>query len=81
MRVLAAHCFLLPRFYETGARLVLNREYIELCVIVPVGKQTVITGGGDVFADLAFSPAESRKLRLRSQMMRAVRKFVEDEGG
>lgn len=37
-------------------------------------------GGGDVFTDLGFSPAESRNLRLRSKMMTALRKFIEKEG-
>ena len=39
---------------------------------------TMVTG--DVFADLGFSPAESRNLRLRSQMMTVLRKFIEKEG-
>ncbi|MBI3210678.1 MAG: XRE family transcriptional regulator [Candidatus Solibacter usitatus] len=37
-------------------------------------------GSGDVFTDLGFPPAESRILRLRSQMMTALRKFIEKEG-
>jgi len=45
-----------------------------------VRKRTVIKGSGDVFADLGFSPAESRNLRLWSQMMTALRKFIEKEG-
>jgi len=40
----------------------------------------IIKGSGDVFADLGYSPAESRNLRLRSQMMTAPRKFIEKEG-
>jgi len=35
---------------------------------------------GDIFADLGFSPAESRSLPIRSQMMTALRKFIETEG-
>lgn len=31
----------------------------------------------NVFLDLGFSPAESRNLRMRSQMMTALRKFIE----
>ena len=31
-------------------------------------------------SDLGFSPAESRNLRIRSQMMTALRKFIEKEG-
>ncbi len=40
----------------------------------------VIKGSRDVFADLGFSPAEARNLRLRSGMMTALRKFIETEG-
>ena len=40
----------------------------------------ITNGGGDVFADLGFSPAESRNLHIRSQMMTALRKFIEKEG-
>lgn len=44
-------------------------------------KGTAITkGSGNVFADLGFSPAESRNLRIRSEMMTALRKFIEKEG-
>ncbi|MFN7542136.1 MAG: helix-turn-helix domain-containing protein [Acidobacteriota bacterium] len=44
-------------------------------------KGTVSTkGSGNVFADLCFSPAESRNLRIRSEMMTALRKFIEKEG-
>ena len=41
---------------------------------------TITRGSGDVFADLGFSPAESRNLRIRSQMMTALRKHIEKEG-
>ena len=41
---------------------------------------TITMGSGDVFTDLGFSPAESRNLRLRSQMIAALRKFIEKEG-
>ncbi len=41
---------------------------------------TITKGSGDVFSDLGFSPSESRNLRLRSQMMTALRKFIEKEG-
>ena len=41
---------------------------------------TITKGSGDVFVDLGFSSAESRNLRLRSQMMMALRKFIETEG-
>lgn len=40
----------------------------------------ITLGSGDVFTDLGFSPAESRNLRLRSQMMTALRKFIDKEG-
>ena len=40
----------------------------------------ITKGSGDVFTDLGFSPAESRNLRIRSQMMTALRKFIEKEG-
>ena len=42
--------------------------------------KTITKGSGNVFADLGFSPAKSRNLRLRSQMMTALRKFIEKEG-
>ena len=41
---------------------------------------TITMGSGDVFTDLGFSPAESRNLHIRSQMMTALRKFIEKEG-
>lgn len=44
-------------------------------------KSTGITrGSGDVFRDLGFSPAEARNLRLRSELMTALRKLIEREG-
>jgi predicted XRE-type DNA-binding protein len=44
-------------------------------------RQPAITkGSSNVFADLGFSPAEARNLRMRSQMMTALRKFLEKEG-
>jgi predicted XRE-type DNA-binding protein len=41
---------------------------------------TITEGSGSVFADLGFSPAEARNLRMRSQMMTALRKFIEKGG-
>jgi predicted XRE-type DNA-binding protein len=41
---------------------------------------SVTKGSGNVFTDLGFSPAEARNLRIRSQMMTALRKFLEKEG-
>ncbi len=40
----------------------------------------ITMGSGDVFVDLGFSPAESRNLRIRSEMMTALRKFIDKEG-
>lgn len=40
----------------------------------------VVKGSGDVFADLGFSPAESRSLHLRSKMIREIRNFIAKEG-
>jgi len=37
-------------------------------------------GTGDVFTDLGFSPAEARNLRLRSELITALRKFIEKQG-
>ncbi|MDX2269702.1 MAG: helix-turn-helix transcriptional regulator [Bryobacter sp.] len=41
---------------------------------------TITKGSGDVFADLGFSSAESKNLRIRSEMMTALRIFIETEG-
>jgi predicted XRE-type DNA-binding protein len=44
-------------------------------------KSTAITrGNGDVFTDLGFSPAEAQNLRLRSELMTALRIFIAREG-
>ena len=44
-------------------------------------KSTATTrGSGDVFTDLGFSPAEAGNLRIRSELMAALRKFIEREG-
>ena len=40
---------------------------------------TITKGSSDVFADLGFSPAESRNLGIRSEMMTALRSFIEKE--
>lgn len=42
--------------------------------------KTITKGSGNVFADLGFSPSESRNLLLRSRMVTALRKFIEKEG-
>jgi predicted XRE-type DNA-binding protein len=45
-----------------------------------IKEATITKGSGNVFADLGFSPAESRNLRIRSELMTALRKFIEKEG-
>jgi predicted XRE-type DNA-binding protein len=42
--------------------------------------RVITRGSGDVFLDLGFSPAEARNLRLRSELMTALRKFIEHQG-
>jgi predicted XRE-type DNA-binding protein len=43
-------------------------------------KDSAVTkGSGNVFVDLGFSPSEVRNLRMRSEMMTALRKFIEKE--
>ena len=37
-------------------------------------------GSGDVFRDLGFSTAEARNLRIRSELMTALRKCIQGEG-
>ena len=39
----------------------------------------ITRGSGNVFADLGFSPSEAQNLRLRSELMTALRKFIEKE--
>ena len=34
---------------------------------------------GDIFADLGFSPAEADNLHVRSQLMTALREFIENQ--
>ena len=41
---------------------------------------TITKGSGNVFADLGFSPAEARNLHMRSQMMIALRIYIEKHG-
>ncbi len=40
----------------------------------------ITKSSGDIFRDLDFSPTESRNLRIRSELMTALRKFIETEG-
>jgi len=42
-------------------------------------KTALTKGSGNVYADLGFSPTEARNLQMRSQMMTALRKFIEKE--
>jgi predicted XRE-type DNA-binding protein len=39
----------------------------------------LIESSGNVFVDLGFSPAQARNLRMRAQMMTALRKFIEKQ--
>lgn len=41
---------------------------------------TIVTSSGNVFADLGFDPEEAQHLALRSELMRAIRKHIEDSG-
>ena len=50
----------------------------ETVMKAPIGTTTT-KGSGSAFADLGFSPAEARNLQLRSQMMTALRSFIEKE--
>lgn len=43
-------------------------------------RTTITTGSGDVFVDLGFSAAEARNLRIRAQLMDALREFIGREG-
>jgi predicted XRE-type DNA-binding protein len=38
-----------------------------------------VKSSGNVFLDVGFTPAEARNLRMRSDMMTALRKFIEKE--
>jgi predicted XRE-type DNA-binding protein len=42
-------------------------------------KQHKTKPGGDVFADLGFTPAEAENLRIRSAMMRALVSFIREK--
>ncbi len=41
---------------------------------------TMTVGTGNIFTDLGFAPAEARNLRMRSELMMVLRKYVEREG-
>jgi len=40
----------------------------------------ITKGSGNVFVDLGFTPAEACSLRMRAEMITALRKFVQREG-
>ena len=42
----------------------------------PTTDVEVTHGSGNVWIDLGFSPAEARQLRMRSQIMMALEKFI-----
>ena len=42
-------------------------------------RTTITKSSGDVFVDLGFSAAEARNLHIRSQLMTALREFIERE--
>ena len=41
---------------------------------------TAVKGSGNVFWEVGFTPAEARNLRMRSDMMTALRRFIQSEG-
>jgi predicted XRE-type DNA-binding protein len=43
-------------------------------------KMKAAKSSGNVFLDVGFTPAEARNLRMRSDMMTALRRFIEKEG-
>jgi predicted XRE-type DNA-binding protein len=49
-------------------------------VMKTISGLTTTTGTSNVFADLGFNAAEARNLHIRSQLMTALRKFIEKEG-
>jgi predicted XRE-type DNA-binding protein len=54
---------------------------VEEKAAMRLAAETAITkSSGNVYADLGFSPSEARNLQMRSQMMTALRKFIEEEG-
>jgi predicted XRE-type DNA-binding protein len=72
---------LVQRRYRFGQAKVCRAAGIETSEDMKSTNSTnMIKGSGDLFADLGFSPTEARNLRLRTQMMTALRKFIEKEG-
>jgi predicted XRE-type DNA-binding protein len=45
-----------------------------------IDDSVMTVGTANIFADLGFAPAEARNLRMRSELMMALRKYVEREG-
>lgn len=45
-----------------------------------IAESSVTKSSGNVYVDLGFSPTEARNLRMRSQMMTVLRRFIEKEG-
>ena len=41
---------------------------------------SITKGSANVFSDLGFSPAKASNLRIRSQLMTALRKLLQKEG-
>jgi predicted XRE-type DNA-binding protein len=39
-----------------------------------------VKSSGNVFVDVGFTPAEAHNLRMRSEVMTALRRFIEKEG-
>lgn len=70
------HCFL----KNTRTTRQTEIEMMQKMGMKIVRDGNITKSSGNVFADLGFSSAEARNLRLRSQMMTALRKFVEKEG-
>jgi predicted XRE-type DNA-binding protein len=50
-----------------------NSQYTPLA-----GSSHVTAPGGNVFADLGFAPEEAENLRVRSDLMSALRRAIED---
>ena len=72
------HCFVKKRKKRGRPRSPWGGNVIMRCW--KGGEMKVIQGSGNVFLDIGFSPAEARNLRMRSQMMIALRKFIQKEG-
>jgi phage-related protein/predicted XRE-type DNA-binding protein len=86
--VYVLHCFVKKTRANTEGRRRVGEATVRLDARTeapydggPEMKSGVITkSSGDVFRDLGFSAGEARNLRLRSELMTALRKFIESEG-